>query len=687
MADVWYIGDHQKRTITLGGKEFEWNIWNGWSIPESAFTSQQLLALDADPGFLLGQTGPRVTPPWTPDPVAGEGAVYLEEIRKIADNLSGYAGGEYLNFGIAGARLAAGLNRAFMGTGVCNIAIVGDSVSTFHDGTGFDFSNSWHRIFKRALVASGYADGGSGFIAALNGDATAIDPRTALTGTWNTANVSYLQAGANGAKITITGDVPSNTIDVSFSQAGAGFTVSVDGAAAETVTPNGTPTMGVYFKTGLTNRPHTIEITCNAGAIIFGWEFKATGGVRFHNMGKYGMSAQGFLADNNFIKTAATSVNTAPDAVVIPLGANDLTNGRTPAQVVADLQAIAALWPNADIIYVVEPQTTTELPEGTWTEFQTRIRNLVKSAQVMVVDWHRRFGGRTPANSLGYVGADGKHPNAQAQSHMASAFRSAFRQLHDADSGDSNKVQKSWIINQAYGTGSNGEDRTWLISSGVVTSTLALRGTGGTLNVGAANAPTHAPQKQQMDAADALGLVGGGAVPFLADMWYPMPNSGNTSRQASANGESRFGRFVAGRACTLVEIGCEVTVAGTVGALLRFGIYAYDPFTGNPGALLVDAGTVEAEAVGFKSKVISVPVTAGQQVLAGCVVQGNPATRPTLRAINGADPFITNNDGASVSANGFQNFTNNMTGALPTSNPGFGRGGGGAMFKVLLKAA
>lgn len=83
MADVWYIGDHQKRTITLGGKEFEWNIWNGWSIPESAFTSQQLMDLDADPGFLLGQNGPRVTPPWTADPVTGRESVYLRRMEEI----------------------------------------------------------------------------------------------------------------------------------------------------------------------------------------------------------------------------------------------------------------------------------------------------------------------------------------------------------------------------------------------------------------------------------------------------------------------------------------------------------------------------------------------------------------------------------------------------------------------------
>lgn len=82
MANVWYIGDAQERTLNFGASTFTWNIWNGWSIPESAFTSQQLVALDADPGFLLGQSGPRSNPPWQPDSRVGPESVYLAEIKK-----------------------------------------------------------------------------------------------------------------------------------------------------------------------------------------------------------------------------------------------------------------------------------------------------------------------------------------------------------------------------------------------------------------------------------------------------------------------------------------------------------------------------------------------------------------------------------------------------------------------------
>ncbi|UJQ86074.1 minor tail protein [Gordonia phage Zany] len=87
MANVWYIGDSQVREITLNGSTFSWSIWNGWSIPESAFTSGQLAELDADPGFLLGQTGPRTLPPWSPDSTVGRESVYLQQMKAIYDEV------------------------------------------------------------------------------------------------------------------------------------------------------------------------------------------------------------------------------------------------------------------------------------------------------------------------------------------------------------------------------------------------------------------------------------------------------------------------------------------------------------------------------------------------------------------------------------------------------------------------
>lgn len=78
MASVWYIGSATERRIF----DRSFNPSNGWSIPEEAFTIGQLVQLDEDDGFLLGQAdGPR-TQSFSPDHQNGPDA-YLAEIRRL----------------------------------------------------------------------------------------------------------------------------------------------------------------------------------------------------------------------------------------------------------------------------------------------------------------------------------------------------------------------------------------------------------------------------------------------------------------------------------------------------------------------------------------------------------------------------------------------------------------------------
>lgn len=92
MTNVWFIGSWGTRTITKedwAGAGFvastvTWSVDNGWSIDDTVFSSDQLLWLDADPGFLLGQTGPRVFPTPGPDLDNYSGSAYAY-YRKIKD--------------------------------------------------------------------------------------------------------------------------------------------------------------------------------------------------------------------------------------------------------------------------------------------------------------------------------------------------------------------------------------------------------------------------------------------------------------------------------------------------------------------------------------------------------------------------------------------------------------------------
>ena len=86
------------------------------------------------------------------------------------------------------------------------------------------------------------------------------------------------------------------------------------------------------------------------------------------------------------------------------------------------------------------------------------------------------------------------------------------------------------------------------------------------------------------------------------------------------------------RSLTVDRIGIEVTSSATGSPVLRLGIYADDD--GVPGALLVDAGTVDASSPGFKEATINQALTAGM-VWLFCAQQGgtsNGAVRATRYA-------------------------------------------------------
>lgn len=78
MANVWYIGQADDRRVF--GQSF--NLSNGWSLPESLFTQQQLVDLDYDVNFLLGQPNTSRVRPFIPDQQNGPDA-YLAEMRRI----------------------------------------------------------------------------------------------------------------------------------------------------------------------------------------------------------------------------------------------------------------------------------------------------------------------------------------------------------------------------------------------------------------------------------------------------------------------------------------------------------------------------------------------------------------------------------------------------------------------------
>src|SRR5574341_1253609 len=65
------------------------------------------------------------------------------------------------------------------------------------------------------------------------------------------------------------------------------------------------------------------------------------------------------------------------------------------------------------------------------------------------------------------------------------------------------------------------------------------------------------------------------------------------------------------RAINIVSIGCEVSGAGGAGTQQRLALYTHDAEAGVPGLRVIDSGALVADATGFQSATVNIPVTAG----------------------------------------------------------------------------
>lgn len=131
----------------------------------------------------------------------------------------------------------------------------------------------------------------------------------------------------------------------------------------------------------------------------------------------------------------------------------------------------------------------------------------------------------------------------------------------------------------------------------------------------------------------ALEISGSGAAAgstYRAGMWTTPPHASSTG--LPTNGEMVVSPLYLPRAGSITDLACEcVTTPGGTGSVVRMGVYA-DDGTGYPGALLVDAGTVDTTTTGVKTLTLgtALSLAAGRYWLAG-VGQGAPAPNPTMR--------------------------------------------------------
>lgn len=124
--------------------------------------------------------------------------------------------------------------------------------------------------------------------------------------------------------------------------------------------------------------------------------------------------------------------------------------------------------------------------------------------------------------------------------------------------------------------------------------------------------------------------------------------------------------LIIGTKGTIDRLGCNVSIVGQNGCTVRLGLYA-DTGSFKPGALLVDAGTVAADAgagTGNKEITVSVPVDPGIYWMAA-VSQGGSITAPTLLGYTPQVPWVANDSLGFISSNCGSWGVSAVSGGLP----------------------
>lgn len=102
---------------------------------------------------------------------------------------------------------------------------------------------------------------------------------------------------------------------------------------------------------------------------------------------------------------------------------------------------------------------------------------------------------------------------------------------------------------------------------------------------------------------------------FRSGYYSSTPHTNRTTAGSTLN-QLNFQPLWVPRALTIDRIAVEVTGAGGAGAVQRLGIYSDAAAKDHPGALLLDAGTVDATGTGLLAITINQALTAGLYWLA-----------------------------------------------------------------------
>lgn len=409
-----------------------------------------------------------------------------------------------------------------------------------------------------------------------------------LTGTTGTTalglglSTTTLQAGATMGR-TFT---QCTSVTVHFEQGpGSGqFTVSIDGGAATTVTPDTTGAAnrhdGTWSSSVLAAGSHSVLITSvGACAIngIYAHLGDETSGVQVYTSGKSGSVAADFAATTSI---ATRCAQLQPGLVVLMLGANDFETGVAPSTfrttVRTIIDGIRAVQYPPPSFQLVSPYRRLDVttPAYPWTAYGDQQRDLAAADPMNCawVDISSVYPQSQSADAYNIISADNVHQTDRGYAVMADLLHTAIRSPRLAGmrlatpttvAPDSVSGLLAWWRADSLALADGAAVSSWAPVGGVQTAPLVQTGT---------NRPIFVAAAPSLGGKPAVYFSAASSQHMDTGAWatsYPVPITvfvvGRfTSSAAAANWWSgRSGVFVyGGTTPTLYSVG-----AGTAGEL------------------------------------------------------------------------------------------------------------------------
>lgn len=174
---------------------------------------------------------------------------------------------------------------------------------------------------------------------------------------------------------------------------------------------------------------------------------------------------------------------------------------------------------------------------------------------------------------------------------------------------------------------------------------------------------------QTVELADRRNLKGrpaGNPIGRGRNLYYAAPGLASTA--TPSQGVLALAPLDVDRVCLLKALVADIATVGTAGAVLRLAIYADDGTGGFPGALVADAGTIDATVAGAATLTLTtpIPLPPGRYWIGGAS-QGAPTTAPVIRCVSSTGAIVMPSTTASVTTLNLAAAQNGVTGAAPAS--------------------